>query len=49
MFGSLLQNPVRLLVGAVAVLVILSQSLAIVPEDKQALILRFGEIEGGER
>ena len=45
MFGSLFQNPVRLLVGAVAVLVILSQSLAIVPEDKQALILRFGEIE----
>jgi hypothetical protein len=36
---------VRLLVGVVAVLVILSQSLAIVPEDKQALILRFGEIE----
>lgn len=28
-----------------AVLVILSQTLAIVPENKQALILRFGEIE----
>jgi membrane protease subunit HflC len=45
MFSSLFQNPVRLLVAVVAVLVILSQSLAIVPEDKQALILRFGEIE----
>src|SRR3546814_9711125 len=45
MFGSLFRNPVRLLVVAVALLVILSQSLAIVPEDKQALILRFGEIE----
>ena len=45
MLNSLIQNPVRLLVGVVALLVILSQSLAIVPEDKQALILRFGEIE----
>ena len=45
MFGSLFRNPIRLLVVAVALLVILSQSLAIVPEDKQALILRFGEIE----
>jgi len=45
MFDGLLRNPLRLLVGALAVLVILSQTLAIVPEDKQALILRFGEIE----
>lgn len=45
MFDSLFRNPLRLLVGTVAVLVILSQTLAIVPEDKQALILRFGEIE----
>src|SRR3546814_9323444 len=45
MFASLFRNPIRLLVVAVALLVILSQSLAIVPEDKQALILRFGEIE----
>ena len=45
MIRSLFQNPLRLLVVTVALLVILSQSLAIVPEDKQALILRFGEIE----
>ena len=45
MLHSLFRNPVRLLVATVAVLVILSQTLAIVPEDKQALILRFGEIE----
>src|SRR3546814_5925966 len=45
MFASLFRNPIRRLVVAVALLVILSQSLAIVPEDKQALILRFGEIE----
>ncbi|MBL8651715.1 MAG: protease modulator HflC [Sphingopyxis sp.] len=45
MFDYLTQRPLRLLVGVVALLVILSQSLAIVPEDKQALVLRFGEIE----
>lgn len=45
MFEGLFRNPLRLLVGTVAFLVILSQTLAIVPEDKQALILRFGEIE----
>ena len=37
MFNSLFQNPMRLLFGAVIILVILSQSLAIVPEDKQML------------
>ena len=45
MFESLARHPMRLLVGVDAFLVILSQTLAIVPEDKQALILRFGEIE----
>jgi membrane protease subunit HflC len=45
MFDGLFRNPLRLLVGTIAALVILSQTLAIVPEDKQALILRFGEIE----
>ncbi len=45
MFESIPRHPMRLLVGLVAILVILSQTLAIVPEDKQALILRFGEIE----
>ena len=45
MFDSLFRHPLRLIVGTLAVLVLLSQTLAIVPEDKQALILRFGEIE----
>ncbi|KTE35346.1 MULTISPECIES: protease modulator HflC [unclassified Sphingopyxis] len=45
MFENLTQRPMRLLIGIIVLLVILSQSLAIVPEDKQALILRFGEIE----
>lgn len=45
MFESLTRSPMRLLIGVIVLLVILSQSVAIVPEDKQALILRFGEIE----
>ncbi len=45
MFEGLIQRPMRLLIGAVVLLVVLSQTLAIVPEDKQALVLRFGEIE----
>src|SRR3546814_4846130 len=45
MFESLFRHPMRLLVAVIALLVILSQTLAIVPEDRQALVLRFGEIE----
>ncbi len=45
MFDTLFRHPLRLLVAVVALLVVLQQTLAIVPEDKQALILRFGEIE----
>lgn len=45
MFEGMSQRATRLMIGAVLLLVLLSQSLAIVPEDKQALILRFGEIE----
>ncbi|MBN8843808.1 MAG: protease modulator HflC [Sphingomonadales bacterium] len=46
MFDSLLRHPLRLIVGTVALLVVLTSTFSIVPEDKQALILRFGEIEG---
>ncbi|WP_432769125.1 MAG: protease modulator HflC [Sphingopyxis sp.] len=46
MFEGLVKSPMRLLIGVLVVLFILSQTLAIVPEDKQALVLRFGEIEG---
>ncbi|WP_260581093.1 protease modulator HflC [Sphingopyxis sp. PET50] len=45
MFESLTRRPMRLLIGIIVLLVILSQSLSIVREDQQALILRFGEIE----
>ena len=39
--NAIFRHPIRLLIAIVAVLVILTQTLAIVPEDKQALILRF--------
>ncbi len=45
MLEGMSQRATRLMIGAVLLLVLVSQSLAIVPEDKQALILRFGEIE----
>ena len=45
MLEPLLRHPLRLVIGIVALLVVLTSTLSIVPEDKQALILRFGEIE----
>lgn len=46
MFGSLFRNPVRLLVAAVAFLVLLSMTVSVVPEDKQAVVVRFSEVHG---
>ena len=46
MQGSLLRNPVRLLVAAVAVLVLLTMTMSVVPEDRQAVVLRVGEVYG---
>jgi modulator of FtsH protease HflC len=46
MFDSLMQRPLRLLFGVIVALVLLTSTFAIVPEDKQALVLRFGEIQG---
>ncbi len=46
MFDSLFRSPMRLLVGIVAVLVVLMMTVTIVPEDRQAVILRVGEIYG---
>ena len=46
MFDNLMQRPLRLLFGVIALLVVLTSTFAVVPEDKQALILRFGEIQG---
>jgi modulator of FtsH protease HflC len=46
MLDTLMQRPLRLLFGLIALLVVLTSTFAVVPEDKQALILRFGEIQG---
>ncbi|HMO77082.1 MAG TPA: SPFH domain-containing protein, partial [Sphingopyxis sp.] len=44
MFGSLFRNPVRLLVALVALLVLLSLTVSVVPEDRQAVVVRVGEV-----
>ena len=46
MLDSLFRNPVRLLVAAVAVLVLLTMTISVVPEDRQAVVLRVGEVYG---
>lgn len=46
MFGSLFGNPVRLLVAVVALLVLVSMTVSVVPEDKQAVVVRFSEVYG---
>lgn len=46
MFDQLLQRPMRLIFAVIVLLVLLTSTLAVVPEDKQALVLRFGEITG---
>lgn len=38
-----LRNPVMLLIAAVALIVILASTLAVVPETRQAVIVRFGQ------
>lgn len=38
-------NPIRLAIGAVALAVLASMTLTIVPETHQALVLRYGQIE----
>lgn len=43
-FETVFSRPLRLLFGLVVLLVIASLTLVIVPEDKQALIIRYGQI-----
>ena len=42
-FQRIIANPVALLVGAVAVLVLLSNTISIVPETRQGVVLRLGK------
>jgi modulator of FtsH protease HflC len=46
MLDNLMQRPLRLVFAVIALLVLLTSTFAVVPEDKQALVLRFGEIRG---
>ena len=46
MFENLTQRPMRLLIGVIALLALASMSVSIVPEDKQAVILRVSEVYG---
>ncbi|MCC2601129.1 protease modulator HflC [Sphingopyxis yananensis] len=43
---NLLQNPMRLIFALMAILVVLMMTVTIIPEDKQAVILRVGEVYG---
>lgn len=43
---GLIQNPMRLVFGLLALLVVLMMTVTIIPEDKQAVILRTGEVYG---
>lgn len=46
MLGKLIHRPLHLLIAVVVLLVIATSTLTIVPEDKQAIVLRYGEIVG---
>ena len=43
MTARLFKNPIALAFAAIVLLVLLSATFAVVPETKQALIVRFGE------
>lgn len=44
-FDNMFARPLRLLLPLVAVLVVASLTLAVVPEDKQAIVIRYGQID----
>src|SRR3546814_14868187 len=41
--GSILRNPIALAIIAIALLILIGSTLAIVPETRPAVIVRFGE------
>lgn len=43
---NLLQNPMRLIFALMAIVLVLMMTVTIIPEDKQAVILRVGEVYG---
>ncbi len=46
MLARIMENPVRLIAALVALVVLIPATFAIVPEEKQALVLQVGEIKG---
>ncbi len=45
MNAGLMRNPIALAIAAVLLLIVAASTLAVVPETKQAVIVRFGEID----
>jgi membrane protease subunit HflC len=45
MTRTLFRNPIALAIAAVLLLILLASTLAVVPETKQAVIVRFGEVD----
>jgi membrane protease subunit HflC len=45
MTARLFRNPIALAIAAVLLLILLASTLAVVPETKQAVIVRFGEVD----
>jgi membrane protease subunit HflC len=43
--AGLIRNPIAIAIAAVLLLILLASTLAVVPETKQAVIVRFGEID----
>jgi membrane protease subunit HflC len=46
MMRGLLQNPTKLIFALLALIVVASLTITVVPEDKQAVVLRVGEVYG---
>lgn len=44
-FGGLIRNPIALMIGVVALLVVVSSTVSIVPETKQGIVLRLGRAD----
>jgi membrane protease subunit HflC len=45
MTAGLFRNPIALAIAAVLLLILMASTLAVVPETKQAVIVRFGEVD----
>ena len=44
-FGSLIRNPTALLIGALAVIILMTSTVSVVPETRQGVVLRLGKAD----